>query len=79
MVEKNMPSVGGHTTMLVFGFIFGVLWGLLALSPYKKMRAAINEGDSETAWANAKKVKLFFFIGLGLNVLLLIFNILGNR
>ena len=76
--NQQMPSVGGHTTMLVFGFVFGVLWGFLALSPYKKMRAAIDAGDAVAAWDNAKKVKMFFFIGLGVNVLILILRVLGN-
>ncbi len=76
--EKPMPSVGGHTTMLVFGFIFGVIWGLLALGPYKRMRIAINAGDSIAAWANANKVKLFFFIGLGVNILFMIISFAMN-
>ena len=76
--EKKMPSVGGHLTMVIFGFIFGVLWGALAIGPFNRMKTAVNAGDSDTAWANAKKVKMFFFIGLGINILFLFIRILAN-
>ena len=76
---EKMPSVGGHLTMVIFGFIFGVLWGLLALGPFKRMKEAVEYGAPETAWENARKVKKFFFIGLGVNVLVLISRIVANQ
>lgn len=75
---KKMPSKGKYCTMLVFSFIFGILWGALAFSPYKKMSAAIDAGDAETAWANAKKVNTFFWIGVGLNVAFLLLSAFAN-
>lgn len=76
--NQKMPSVGGHLTMVIFGFIFGVLWGALAIGPFGRMKKAVNEGDSVTAWENAKKVKIFFFIGLAVNVVFLIIRIFAN-
>ncbi len=76
--NQKMPSVGGYTTMLVFGFAFGVIWGLLALDPYRKMRNAIENGEAAVAWENAKKVKIFFFVGLGINILFLAIRIFVN-
>ena len=75
--NQRMPSVGGHLTMVIFGFIFGVLWGALSIAPFTRMKNAVNEGDSETAWQNAKKVKLFFFIGLGVNILFIIIRVIA--
>lgn len=72
MENKNMPSKGGHLALVILGFLIGILWGVLAIFPYRKMTAAINDGDVETAQANAKKVRLYFFVGLALNVVLFI-------
>lgn len=69
---NEMPSKGGHLAMVIIGFLLGILWGVLALFPYNKMKAAIDAGDEAEAWANAKKVKIFFWIGVGVNVLFII-------
>ena len=58
--------------MLVFSFIFGIIWGVIGSTFYSRMKQAINCGDAQTAWHNAKKVRLFFFIGLGVNLLVLL-------
>ena len=71
-MNENMPSKGLHLAMVIIGFFLGIIWGALSIGPYKNLSAAIAEGDVEAARANAKKIKIFFFIGLGLNVLLFI-------
>ena len=74
----EMPNKGSHLAMLIVSFILGILWGLLALSPYNKMKAAIEAGDAETAWANAKKVKIFFWISIAVNVVFIIVRVAGG-
>ena len=74
----DMPSKGLYTTLLVFSFLFGILWGILALSPYNKMKAAINAGDAVEARANAKKVLIFFFVGLAINAVIILVRLAGS-
>ena len=74
----GMPSKAKYRVMLVVSFFLGVLWGILAYSPYKKMSETIDTGDAETAWTNAKKVSKFFWIGIGVNVVLLILSAAAN-
>ncbi len=76
--KQKMPSVGGHLAMVIFGFIFGALWGALAIGPFVRMKNAVNAGDSYVAWENAKKVKIFFFIGLGINLLFIIISLIAR-
>ena len=68
-IAADMPKKGAYLTFLIFGFIFGVLWGFLALNWYRRMNEAIAGGDSAEAWNCARKVRMFFLIGLGVNVL----------
>ena len=76
MEEKKMPSQGGYLALVILGFVLGILWGALSISPYRKMKAAINSGDVETAQANAKKIRTYVIIGIVLNVLIFIGKIL---
>ena len=69
MQEKKMPSKGGYLALVIFGFLIGVLWGALSISPYLKMKEAVDNGDAETAQANAKKIRIFVIVGLVLNVI----------
>lgn len=64
--------------MLIAGFILGIIWGALALSPYNRMKAAIEEGDSEEAWANAKKVRLFMILGIAANAVALLITAISG-
>jgi hypothetical protein len=75
---KEMPSKGGHLAMVIIGFFLGILWGILAISPYRKMSAAIDAGGEAAAWENPKKVKTFFWIGVAVNVLFIIIRVAGN-
>lgn len=75
---QEMPSKGGHLAMVIIGFFLGILWGILSLSPYGKMKAAIDAGDADEAWANARKIKTFFWIGVAVNVLFIIIRVAGN-
>ncbi len=70
---EGMPSKGLHLFFVIAGFMMGALWGALSISPYVRMKNAIEAGDYSEAQANAKKVKMFFFIGLGVNALFVIF------
>lgn len=71
---KQMPSKGGHLAMVIIGFFLGILWGVLSISPYNKMKAAIEAGDETAAWENAKKIKIFFWVGVGVNILFIIIS-----
>lgn len=73
-----MPGKGGHLAMVIIGFFLGILWGLLAVFPYIKMNKAIEAGDSATAWAQSKKVKTFFWIGVAVNVVFLIVSLVNQ-
>ena len=75
---EKMPSKGLYLTMVIVGFFLGVLWGALSISPYQKMKAAIDADDSVTAWDNAKKIRLFFWIGVAVNVLFIIGRMAGG-
>ena len=68
---QKMPSKGLHLTLMILGFFLGVVWGFLCIGPYKAMNIAIQNGDAVTAANNAKKIRLFFFIGLAVNVVVL--------
>ena len=67
-----MPSRGKHTVMFVFSFIFGVLWGLLSIGAFTTMNRAINAGDAVQAQASAKKVRTMFWVGLIVNIVLIV-------
>ena len=75
MEVKKMPSQGGYLALVILGFLLGILWGALSIAPYNKMKAAIANGDAETAQANAKKIRTFVIVGLVINVLLVIGNL----
>ena len=68
----NMPKLGTYKVLLVIGFICGILWGVLSLSPYNKMKAAIEADDAATAQSCAKKIRIFVIIGVIINVLVII-------
>ena len=76
--DGPMPNKTLYTVLLVIGFHCGILWGILALSPYNKMKAAIDAGDSVEANKQAKKVMIFAVIGIVLNAAILIFNVMGG-
>ena len=75
---SEMPRKGSHLAMLIVSFVLGVLWGLLGLGPFKRMNAAVAAGDAETAWANAKKVELFFWIAIVLNVIFILISMFAQ-
>ena len=77
--EQKMPSKGLFTFRLVLGFLTGVLWGCLAISPYSKMNKAIAANDPYDAWSNAKKVRMFALIGIAVNVLFILISLGMNR
>ena len=76
--QEPMPKKGLYVFWMVVGFLTGALWGLLSISPMSKMNKAIAAGDSYEAWRNAKKIRMFALIGIGVNVLFIIIS-LANR
>ena len=70
-VPEGMPSKGAYTALLILGFICGILWGILSISPYSKMSKAIDAGNAAEAWENAKKVKILCLIGVAINVVMI--------
>ncbi len=74
----EMPKKGTYTALLVVGFICGILWGILSISPYQKLKVAIENGDVEEAQANAKKIRIFVIIGVVVNALVLIGRMAGG-
>ena len=71
---EKMPSKGFYLFLVIVGFLFGILWGALSISPYNKLKAAVDSGDAETANANAKKIRTYVIIGVVLNVVIFIFR-----
>ncbi len=71
---EKMPSKGFYLFLVIVGFLFGILWGALSISPYNKLKAAVDSGDAETANANAKKIRIYVIIGVVLNVVIFIFR-----
>ncbi|MBR1758637.1 MAG: CD225/dispanin family protein [Lachnospiraceae bacterium] len=74
---ENMPSKTTYLVLTIVGFVFGLIWGILCISPYNKLKVAVDEGDVETAQANAKKIRTFVIIGIVLNILLFIGQMAG--
>ena len=77
--QADMPKKGVYTFWLVVGFLTGVLWGCLSISPFSKMNKAIQANDSYEAWNNAKKVRMFALIGIGVNVVIILFQMASRR
>ncbi len=69
---KKMPNQTLYLVLTILGFALGIVWGLLSLDPYKRMKAAIAANDAATAIASAAKIKKWFIIGLIVNVLIVI-------
>ena len=72
---EKMPSKGANLAMVIIGFFLGILWGILSIGPYQKLKLAIDNGDVEEAQANAKKIRIFFIIGVVVNVLFIIVSL----
>ena len=67
-----MPNPSVYLVLVILGFVLGIIWGVLSVSPYKKMKEAIAANNSYVANANAKKIRTFFIIGVIVNVLFFI-------
>ena len=76
-MQEKMPSKGGYLALVILGFVLGIIWGVLSISPYQKLKAAVDSGDVYTAQENAKKIRRFVIIGVVLNVLLFIGQAVG--
>ena len=69
---NKMPSKGGYLALVIFGFILGIVWGVLSLGPYRNLKAAVDADDYYTAQENAKKIKRYILIGIVVNILIAI-------
>lgn len=66
--NSGMPSKGSYTVLLILGFLLGILWGLLSVGPYRRMKAALAAGNADAAWENANKIRKWFLVGAAFNV-----------
>ena len=69
---EKMPEKGFYLFLVIFGFVIGILWGALSISPYNKLKAAVDSGDYETANANAKKIRTYVIIGVVINAVVIV-------
>ena len=74
-----MPNKTTYLILVIVGFVCGIIWGILALGPYNKMKEAIAAENVEEAWTYAGKVKKFIIIGIIVNIVIVFFNIMGGR
>ena len=73
--EGSMPNEGVALVLVILGFLVGVLWGIIELLSYNKMKSAISAGNCSEAQRHAKKIRTVFIIGAVINTLLVIFYI----
>ena len=71
MSNQKMPSQGAYLALVIVGFVCGIIWGVLALSPYNNMKSAILANNAEEARQNAKKIVIFVLIGIVVNALVI--------
>ena len=71
MSNQKMPSQGAYLALVIVGFVCGIIWGVLALSPYNNMKSAILANNAEEARQNAKKIVFFVLIGIVVNALVI--------
>ncbi|MBQ6420688.1 MAG: hypothetical protein IJK02_06430 [Clostridia bacterium] len=67
-----MPNATVYLVLVIIGFFLGIIWGALSVGPYKRMKTAIQFGNVMVARAQAKKILIFFIIGVVVNVLIII-------
>ena len=67
-----MPKPGGYLAMVIIGFFLGIIWGLLSIGSYNKMKNAIAMGDVVQARKSAKNITIIFIIGVVVNVLFIL-------
>lgn len=72
----GMPNRVLYLFLVVITFMFAGIFGILAIPSYVRMCSAISDEDAVSARAKAKQIRMFFFIGLGVNVLLFIITVM---
>lgn len=63
-----MPNPSSYLVMVIIGFFLGILWGVLTIGSYTKLKDAVARNDSVEAQAQAKKIRTVFIIGLVINI-----------
>ena len=76
---QDMPKKGLYLFFVILGFFLGVIWGALSIGPYRKLSAAIQDGDSSEAWDNASKIKIYLIIGVIVNVIFFFIRMVTER
>ena len=72
MQEQNMPSTGLYLFLTILGFLFGILWCILCINPYKALKVVFLVRRRQPRYTQAKKIRIFVIIGVVLNVLIVI-------
>lgn len=72
----GMPNRVLYLFLVVITFMFAGIFGILAIPSYVRMCSAISDEDAVSARAKAKQIRMFFFIGLGVNVLFFIITVM---
>ena len=67
---NKMPSKGGYLALVILGFLLGIIWGILSIGPYQRLKAAVDADDYYTAQENAGKIKRLIIIGIIVNILI---------
>ena len=72
MEMRQMPNKGTYLALVIVGFVLGIIWGAISISPYMNLGKCIEAGDVDGAWENANKIKKYVLIGLAVNVVVII-------
>ena len=74
-MNENMPNKTTAVILIVIGFLCGIIWGIFGIVQYSPMKAAIENGDVETAQKKFRNIKIATLIGVILNVVLIAYNV----
>ncbi len=72
----GMPNRVLYLFLVVITLIIAGIFGILAIPSYVRMCSAISDEDAVSARAKAKQIRIYFFIGLGVNVLFFIIKVM---
>lgn len=68
-MNDKMPNKTTYLFLVILGFLMGIIWGALSISPYNKLKTAVDNNDAVVAAENAKKIRTYVIIGVVFNVL----------
>ncbi len=73
----KMPNVNLYFILVILGFVLGIIWGALSISPYNRMKQAVAMNNYSEAQSCAKKIRTFALIGLAVNIIVFIGRMAG--